>query len=355
MDFLPGNAQHIGAREVQQDRFGFSDLRDEAFRRHGGLLAVVADGIGGLEQGEAASQAAVQTFLDAYGRKAPEETIPDALQRALREANQAVYEMGCGTGAPGDIGTTLVAAVGHEDKLFWISVGDSHILLAREAQLTLLNQEHVYGRALRERVDAGEIGEEEAGRHPDRGSLTSYLGMAELAEVDRTVRPLPLKEGDRILLASDGLSKTLEPKEILGMLEGAAQEVAAKLVAAALGKKRPHQDNITVIVLNAVPKASPATAAELPKTRGAAWKLGLLGGCVILAAGASWWTWTNWLCCGPAIPAECCDAPQETDPSAGRGMAGPPPVIDGEPSEPAVAPSPDTGAPEPETEVKAAP
>src|SRR5258708_1760599 len=104
MIFIPGNAQHIGSRQQQQDAFGFSDLSDAAFRKHGGILSVVADGMGGMAHGDAASKTALRSFLDAYLRKTETEPIPDALQRSLMEANQAVFREAVRLGAPEEMG-----------------------------------------------------------------------------------------------------------------------------------------------------------------------------------------------------------------------------------------------------------
>src|SRR5712691_11851586 len=93
MRFLPAHAQHIGARHSQQDSFGFANPEEEAFIAHGGFLAVVCDGMGGMEHGDAASRTAVRAFLDAYQRKTPSESIPTALERSVREANDQVVAL----------------------------------------------------------------------------------------------------------------------------------------------------------------------------------------------------------------------------------------------------------------------
>src|SRR5690242_21476088 len=93
MRYLPGNAQHIGARQSQQDSFGFGDPDDQAFIAHGGFLAIVCDGMGGMEHGDAASRTAVKAFLEAYARKTPQESIPAALERSVHEANESVVEL----------------------------------------------------------------------------------------------------------------------------------------------------------------------------------------------------------------------------------------------------------------------
>src|ERR1700681_3611397 len=76
MRYLPAHAQHIGARHYQQDSLGLADPEDHAFLAHGGYLAVLCDGMGGMEHGDIASQTAVHATLDAYAQKIPTESIP---------------------------------------------------------------------------------------------------------------------------------------------------------------------------------------------------------------------------------------------------------------------------------------
>src|SRR5262249_47176815 len=125
MRFLPGNAQHIGARSSQQDSFGFADPDDQEFIEHGGFLAIVVGGVGGMEYGDAASRTAVRAFLEAYKRKTPDETIPAALERSVHEANAQVLSLATSLGLVEGIGTTLVAAALHDGSMFFVSVGDS--------------------------------------------------------------------------------------------------------------------------------------------------------------------------------------------------------------------------------------
>lgn len=249
MKLDPGNAQHLGSRRDQQDAFAFSDPSDTAFLSHGGFLAVLADGMGGLSHGASASRVAVKAFQQIYRTKSASESIPDALKRSLDETNAAVREMARRIDAQGSVGTTLVAAAIHESELYWISVGDSGLFLFRDGHLTLLSTAHTYARELEAAAASGQISVTEAREHPDRDSLTSYLGQTTIVDIDRTPQAFPLQANDRILLASDGLFKTLSNGEIASAIRGQSQSSCDELVRRVLGKKQAGQDNVTVMLV----------------------------------------------------------------------------------------------------------
>ncbi|MBL8218176.1 MAG: protein phosphatase 2C domain-containing protein, partial [Bryobacterales bacterium] len=166
------------------------------------MLAVVADGMGGMAHGEAAGKCAVQAFLKAYEAKSETEPIPDALLRSLHSANAAVYEMAIELDAAEEMGTTLVATVIHNERLFWISCGDSGIFLFRNGEFTLLNQPHIFAVDLDDQVANGVIPRDLAQAHPERESLTSFLGLEKITLLDRSLRSIALRAGDTVLLAS---------------------------------------------------------------------------------------------------------------------------------------------------------
>jgi protein phosphatase len=259
----PGNAQHVGSRDDQEDSFGFSDPEDRDFVRHGGFAAVLADGMGGLARGQDASAAAVRAFLAAYSAKTPEESIAAAMERSARLANDAVAALAEGAGMEGNIGTTLVAAVVRPGALEWISVGDSALYLYRRGELRLLSHAHTYAVELDASASRGAITAEQARVDPDRDALTSYIGAPEIASIDRSAAPLPLESGDRILLCSDGLFKTLAPAELAAELEAAPQEACEALVRKTLERGAPDQDNVTVLCVKV------EGAEEARTTRGA--------------------------------------------------------------------------------------
>ncbi|HEY6328268.1 MAG TPA: protein phosphatase 2C domain-containing protein [Blastocatellia bacterium] len=247
MILVPSNAQAIGAREEQEDSFGFSDPDDREFMAHGGLLAVVADGMGGMAFGGEASRIAVSRFLDSYAAKTPAESVPNALLRCLNEGNDAVLAIADRYGMWDQIGTTMVCAVVGENTLHWISVGDSRIYLVRSGTVIQITFDHVYANELDRRAALGEISEAEALSMPGRENLTSYLGKQTLTEIDRSLTPLPLEPGDLILICSDGLYKAASLQDLAAITQGEAGGITDALVQYALGLERPNQDNVTVL------------------------------------------------------------------------------------------------------------
>jgi serine/threonine protein phosphatase PrpC len=270
MRFLPANAQHIGARHSQQDSFGFGDPENREFVAHGGFLAVVCDGMGGMEFGDAASRAATRAFLDAYQVKTADESIPVALERSVRTANDAVCTLSSSYGLSEGMGTTLVAAVFHDSSMYYISVGDSGLFLLRGGILQMINRPHVFANLLDAAVARGTLSREDADHHPERESLTSFVGTESLKEIDANVDPIPLAPGDAVMLASDGLFKTLSNSEMLACLNGNLLAWPDALVEKTIGKKREHQDNVTVlsitVQLDGTPTGIPFIApVDLPK------------------------------------------------------------------------------------------
>ena len=173
----------------------------------------------------------------------------DATVEAVYQANEAVYEQ---FGKRGELaGTTLVAASVLPDGLRFVSVGDSHIYLLRKNKLYQLNRDHNYFSELLEEVKAGRMTMEQARSHPERAHLTSFVGIRELELVDYNISPVPLRPGDRVLLCSDGLFKTLSLQEITAVLLSAKEEEAQDALLAAVREKgKRKQDNVTVVLLN---------------------------------------------------------------------------------------------------------
>jgi PPM family protein phosphatase len=285
MRYLPAHAQHIGSRRYQQDSFGFADPEEHEFIAHGGFLSVLCDGMGGMEHGDVASETAVRTMLDAYARKTPAESIPAALERSAREANQQVILAARKLGLREGVGTTLVAAVTHGQSLYFISVGDSAVFHVHGGEVRMMNRPHVFANLLDEALASGKISQEEAARHPEREALTSYIGLRVLEEIDRNAEAWPLAEGDTVLLASDGMFKTLDAGEISSCLEGHPQSWPQALVDRTLAQRSLGQDNVTVVSVTVdsgtlgdwtpEPRESPLPEPT-PAAAGKAWLVALI-------------------------------------------------------------------------------
>ena len=240
----PYNGQHIGLREEQQDSFTYSDVFDSAEREKYGAVAILADGMGGMENGKRASETASQVFLEAYKSSVDEFCdIKSQLLYAVNEANEAVKKI---DGA----GTTLCAVVIKDWLLHWVSVGDSRIYLYRNGTLRQLNYEHNYEKVLSDMVQSGQISLQQALNDPQRNALTSYIGMESLEEADISTHNFPLFKGDSIMLCSDGLYRALSDDEMAYIIKNANDSVCDVLVEKALEKNISSQDNITVMLMD---------------------------------------------------------------------------------------------------------
>ncbi len=246
-----GSAQVIGKRQEQQDAFGFTDRGDADFLQHGGVVAVVADGIGGHAHGRQAGQLAVQAFLEDYQSKPKQTTIPDALYHALQAANLAVCGFAEAQGECENCGTTLVAAALHPQSaaLYWVGVGDSRLYLLREQQWVQLTADGNYARQIIRKMARGTVIRDEQTPGVNPLALTSFLGKKQLSEIDRAIRPFTVHAGDRLVLCTDGLYESLSTKEILECLCYGPQEACQRLMQSLAAKNLPNQDNATVTVL----------------------------------------------------------------------------------------------------------
>ena len=233
-----------GSREEQQDVWALLPSREDR-----GWAALVADGMGGLPLGGRASRVAEEAVRGVVQGEDAEEVSPRLLERAVAAAQAAVSALGRREGFPGYVGTTLVLALLDEGGLHWSTVGDSRLYLLRDGELRLLSEDHTVGARLLRAAAAGRLDPEEARRHPERDALVSFLGIEELREVARSGDPLPLRPGDRVLLATDGVTRTLEDREVARALSAHGEDPAAALLEAVARKGKAAQDNATAVVL----------------------------------------------------------------------------------------------------------
>lgn len=240
---------HIGKRANQEDSLGVSNVNDTALYAAKGILAVVADGMGGLKGGEEVSSRVVLSMLRGFSDAATGLTSSDELKRllqlAVNEANDYLTRtIGLKKG-----GSTLVALIYKDREISWISVGDSRIALFRGGKLTDLNIKHNYGTELDEMVRQNKITVQQAQSNPHRNELTSYIGMGVLKYVDGSVRPMPSLPGDKIILMTDGIFNALSDPEIEQILSLPTEQTGDVFERAVLQKNAAYQDNFTAVVL----------------------------------------------------------------------------------------------------------
>ncbi|MEN6586709.1 MAG: Stp1/IreP family PP2C-type Ser/Thr phosphatase [Sulfuricella sp.] len=218
-------------------------------------LALLADGMGGYEGGEVASNLAASTVLEAFRQPlAPHwreaewtKNISDPvlkLYAAVSQANQTVYEAAQQQPEHQGMGTTLLAAYFHENRVTLAHIGDSRIFLWRNQTLSLLTVDHT---VIQQQIDNGEITREEAPYSEHRGILTRALGVDPVVEVD--MREVASQSGDIFLLCSDGCYDMLTYDEMAAILDANrddAHEVARLLVHKA--NENGGFDNISAVV-----------------------------------------------------------------------------------------------------------
>lgn len=241
-----GNAQDRGARPYQEDSLGFSDLSEEKVLTKG-VMAVMADGMGGLSNGKEASENAVRMFLSCFndydGKIEISEILPDIVEQIDENIHRGFNDEGVHTG------TTLVAAMVKRGKLYWVSVGDSRLLLIRKNKVIQATEDGDYLNDLLEAVIDGEITREEAFSDEQRNSLPYFIGRGNGIKIDSNKTGLALKDGDTLILCSDGVYNAISKEEILESITDDAQETAEKLKDAVLAKEYVTQDNLTAVVM----------------------------------------------------------------------------------------------------------
>jgi len=230
---------HVGrVRKINEDSFlEIPHLSEEA-----GLWSV-ADGMGGHEAGDLASQT-IMAKLRTLNAPASEDALVAAIRQALLTANQELQTVSASRYRRQTIGSTVVvfALFHHNGIVIW--AGDSRIYRLRDAQLQQLTHDHSH---VQEMVDRGLINEQEAQKHPMSNVITRAVGSQKELELDSA--SFPLQPGDTYMLCSDGLSKMLSEEDIARCLAQANSHTSAQaLIQTAL--ERGADDNVTVTVVN---------------------------------------------------------------------------------------------------------
>lgn len=242
-------------RQINEDSGRIVRSADPASKR---ILIAVADGMGGHQAGEIASQRAIDVVTRAYSDGALED--PHAgLKLAVEQANREIYEEAQSSESLKGMGTTCTVLALQDGTAFSAHVGDSRLYLIREGGIYLMTEDHS---AVMEMVKEGTLTLEEARHHADKNVLVRALGSRPHVEVSTWPKPLPVKVDDRFVLCSDGLYDRIEDNEIRDIaISRNAADACDTLIT--MAKERGGYDNITVAIvgLGAVVQESPNTRA----------------------------------------------------------------------------------------------
>src|ERR671916_2115779 len=227
-------SEHFHASDLGRQRQG---NEDNYFVR--APLFVVADGMGGAQAGEVASEMTVEAFDGGLPDGAPGE----ALTQVIQEANRRIHDRSRSDEQAAGMGTTCTAAYVGESDITIAHVGDSRAYLWRDGELTRLTRDHSL---VGELVARGKLTEEQAEAHPQRSVITRALGPERDVQVD--VESFAACDGDVYLLCSDGLTSMIHEGGVRPVLEHmeSLERTGRELIAAA--NDAGGRDNITVIL-----------------------------------------------------------------------------------------------------------
>lgn len=241
-----GVSSIIGTRKTQQD--SLFEKVDPAR-----TLAIVCDGMGGMNGGELASETAVKILAEDVLSKTVIPNIPLFFKEEAIKLDKAVCALTGTDGQPLNGGTTIVAVIVEKNNLYWLSVGDSKIYIIRNKEIVAANREHNYRLRLDEEFKQGMITKEEyKEKEKQAEALISYLGIGNISLMDINQAPFKLEENDIVILCSDGLYKRLPDEEICQLVyyeEPDMQRAANRLTDVVMKRTKKVQDNTSVILL----------------------------------------------------------------------------------------------------------
>jgi len=242
MNFSIHQASHAGNRKYNQDRVAYAYSSDS-------LLLVLADGMGGHLNGDLAARMIIETFTESFGKAAqPRIDDPNAfIADTMRYAHERIMKFPHDSSLGNFPGSTCVAALIQDGKMFAGHAGDSRLYVLRNGKTLTKTHDHsmVY-----QMVEWGMITSEDARIHPQRNQITNCLGGTEDIFHMESSELAELQSGDVILLGSDGLWGPFADEELAKAFATEQVDKALdNLIAIALKREEGHSDNITGVAM----------------------------------------------------------------------------------------------------------
>jgi PPM family protein phosphatase len=235
------------------------EVNEDSYLVHEPLF-VVADGMGGHIAGDVASSTAIKVIEEQSDTASADDM--ETLATLVRNANSRIWDRAQADPTLHGMGTTCTLMLLDGSKAHIAHVGDSRAYLWRDGKLTQLTEDHsLVGRMVKE----GRLTPEEAEKHPQRSIVTRAVGVDSNVDVD--LLSVDLKEGDRLLLCSDGLYSMTYDKPIGDVLASERDPQAAVDRLVELANQAGGEDNITVVVLDLGPDGRGASSAVRQTTQ----------------------------------------------------------------------------------------
>ncbi|TXH20245.1 MAG: Stp1/IreP family PP2C-type Ser/Thr phosphatase [Chitinophagaceae bacterium] len=208
-----------------------------------GTLLLLADGMGGHNSGEVASELALKTISHDYYNK--NSSVKNAIKTAFTNANSVIYDTALNEVIYKGMGTTCTAIVIQDENIYMGHVGDSRVYFFNESESKQISKDHTL---VQFKIEQGEINPEDAETHPERNVLTNAMGTKPFIEADFVKIPYKWRENSVILICSDGLYEYVKIKEMTQLVSTISNIdiLASKFIE--MAKTRGGHDNITVVI-----------------------------------------------------------------------------------------------------------
>ncbi len=243
------NSLHIVSGSIS-DR-GLSEKRpqnEDSFLEMTDLgIYAVADGVGGAQAGDVASQMAVEILSEAFANRTESDDAEDVMRAAIEQANRSIYQMALELPQLSSMATTLVALQINANIATFGHVGDSRLYrVDRDGNLYRETNDHSM---VAEEVRAGRMTEEEAETHPSRNIISRALGAEPTVEID--LKTMMIEPGTAFLICSDGITRHVSDEEIKGVLTFGGDPIEICEYLKKLCFERGAEDNLTAVVVKA--------------------------------------------------------------------------------------------------------